>query len=418
MKWSRFNYTYKTEKRVVLYNTFSKAILELDIEEYERFKNGDYGSEEIALIDNGIIVSDDYDECEFLKYIHYRTRFSSDVMTLTIAPTLDCNFDCPYCFENKRKGQMTEKVRIAIVDFIKNKVQNGVKKIDLTWYGGEPLLQVDCIKTIYQGVSETLCKNGAELRQFLITNGFLLSGDTVDVLEECGIRHIQITIDGKEEDHNKRRYLRGGKGTYDTIISNIKGLRGRDFRIDIRSNIDAENSSGYGQLQAEIDRIKDVSIRMYPAVTENINERRKDRMDLYMEHSQYMDFISEGRDEGTVSSYVCEVEDNRCFFCSAELENTFVIDELGNVYKCWDEIGKEESICFNVLNPDDINYEALLKYMGGDPFDRDDCKDCVFLPICFGGCRFQRGLGAHSVCVHTENSINEFLKRELQREGV
>jgi len=418
MKWSRFNYVYKTEKDVVLYNTFSKAILELGFEEYECFKNGDYGVEKKTLADNGVIVEDSYDELGFLKYIHYRTRFSSDVMTLTIAPTLDCNFDCPYCFENKRKGNMSEDVRRAIISFIKNKVKDGVRKIDLTWYGGEPLLQVDCIEGIYHGIKKTLDENGVELKQFLITNGFLLFGKTVDVLDECGIRHIQITIDGKEDDHNKRRYLKGGQGTYSTIIKNIQDLRGRGFKIDIRSNIDAENSAGYGQLEAEIDKINDVSIRMYPAVTENINERRKDRMDLYMEHSQYMDFVNEGRADGTISSYVCEVEDNRCFFCSAELENTFVIDELGNVYKCWDEIGKEESICFNVLNPDEINYEALLKYMGGDPFEKDECKDCVFLPICFGGCRFQRGLGTHSVCVHTENSINEFLKRELQREEV
>lgn len=418
MKWSRFNYVYRTEKNVILYNTFSKAILELGDEEYVRLKNGDYGSEEEELADNGIIVEDDYDELGFLKYIHYRTRFSSDVMTLTIAPTLDCNFDCPYCFENKRKGKMSEEVRIAIINFIKKKINNGVRKVDLTWYGGEPLLQVDSIKSIYFGIKEILDKKGVELKQFLITNGFLLSGNTVDVLEECEIRHVQITVDGKEEDHNKRRYLKGGQGTYDIIIKNIQDLRGRDFKIDIRSNIDAENSAGYAQLEAEVDKIKDVSIRMYPAVTENINERRKERIDLYMEHSQYMDFVSEGRSAGTISSYVCEVEDNRCFFCSAELENTYVIDELGNVYKCWDEIGKEESICFNVLTPDDINYEALLKYMGGDPFEKDECRNCVFLPICFGGCRFQRGLGTHSVCVHTENSINEFLKRELQREEV
>lgn len=154
MKWSRFNYVYRTERNVILYNTFSKAILELGDEEYERLKNGDYGLEEEELADNGIIVEDDYDELGFLKYIHYRTRFSSDVMTLTIAPTLDCNFDCPYCFENKRKGKMSEEVRIAIISFIKKKIDSGVRKIDLTWYGGEPLLQVDSIKSIHLGIKE------------------------------------------------------------------------------------------------------------------------------------------------------------------------------------------------------------------------------------------------------------------------
>ena len=416
MKHSKFNYTYETEKGVVLYNTFSKALIELSLEEFQHFTNGDFGEYKGTFYDNGYIVEDGFDELEYLKYIHYRTRFSSDVMTLTIAPTLDCNFDCPYCFEDKRKGYMSVSVQRAVVEFIKRQITSGIKTIDLTWYGGEPLLYIDIIKCIYDGIIDPIKDNNVELKQFLITNGFLLTPNTISVLEHCGIRHIQITLDGKESDHDKRRYLRDGSGTFSTIMNNIMNLRGKDFILDIRSNIDSENAKGYEDLERELKAIKDINVRLYPAVTEKINERNLERNELYMDNCAYTEFVNDGRDNGYIDSYVCEVEDNRCYFCSAELEHTYVIDEEGNVYKCWDEIGKSESICFNLLDIDNINYKALLKYMGGDPLDREECKTCVFLPICFGGCRFQRAIGEHAVCVHTEKSINAYIERELRNQ--
>ena len=273
MKHSKFNYTYETEKGVVLYNTFSKALIELSLEEFQHFTNGDFGEYKGTFYDNGYIVEDGFDELEYLKYIHYRTRFSSDVMTLTIAPTLDCNFDCPYCFEDKRKGYMSVSVQRAVVEFIKRQITSGIKTIDLTWYGGEPLLYIDIIKCIYDGIIDPIKDNNVELKQFLITNGFLLTPNTISVLEHCGIRHIQITLDGKESDHDKRRYLRDGSGTFSTIMNNIMNLRGKDFILDIRSNIDSENAKGYEDLERELKAIKDINVRLYPAVTEKINER-------------------------------------------------------------------------------------------------------------------------------------------------
>lgn len=56
------------------------------------------------LKENGFLVNADFDEVAFLKYYNYKVRFAEDYLSLTIAPTLSCNFDCPYYFENKRGG--------------------------------------------------------------------------------------------------------------------------------------------------------------------------------------------------------------------------------------------------------------------------------------------------------------------------
>ena len=418
MKKSQFNYLYDLKDKIIIYNTFSKSILEMTNEEYSKFQNDDYGSAKDLLVDNGFLVEDNFNEINYLKYIHYRTRFCADVLTLTVAPTLECNFDCPYCFEDKRKGHMSDEVKECIVEFINEKIKKGIKKISITWYGGEPLLQIKTIKDILNGIMDQINKYHVEIDQFLITNGYLLNEAVLEILKSCGIDHLQITIDGVKENHDKRRFLRTGKGTYDVIMNNLAKMKNYEFQIDVRMNLDNENYEDYKDLRELISRIGNSNIRIYPAVTEKINERMEERENIYMEGQKFKEFLANGHTDGYVDDYICEVEDNRCYFCSAELENTYVIDELGNVYKCWDEIGRENSICFNILHPDEIRYEALLKYMGSDPFDEVECRECELLPICFGGCRFQKGIGTHPVCAHTKESIDKFLDREIAGEEV
>lgn len=58
----------------------------------------------------------------------------------------------------------------------------------------------------------------------MVTNGYLLTDDKARMLRELGIRHLQITLDGSKKTHDSRRFLLGGKPTYDTIINNLENL--------------------------------------------------------------------------------------------------------------------------------------------------------------------------------------------------
>ena len=63
---------------------------------------------------------------------------------------------------------------------------------------------------------------------------------------------------------------------------------------------------------------------------------------------------------------------------------------MGNCYKCWDQVGRVETCCFNITSPDKKNYSNIVKFMSWDPFRDEKCGQCVFLPVCFGGCKFHR----------------------------
>lgn len=113
MKQSRFNVIDKGNQPTLVYNSYSGAIVALDAE-YEKalFANGANGPSEIVdnLMDAGLLVSDGLDEIEHLKEISSACRMQSKSLSFTIAPTLNCNFRCPYCYEDgKRYGSMSDQ---------------------------------------------------------------------------------------------------------------------------------------------------------------------------------------------------------------------------------------------------------------------------------------------------------------------
>lgn len=366
-KPSKFNFFYnRSNNENIVYNTFSKALISLDDEHMESLKNNALGTmfsdEEIGfLFDNGFLVEKTTDENEFLKYYNNKARFASDYFCLTIAPTLGCNFDCPYCFEDKRNGVMSEDVQNALIRFVENKIKNGVKMLEITWYGGEPLMCFDIIRTLASQITAIADSYNVKCRMGMISNGYLLNEEVVDFLEKYNVS-FQITIDGMEENHNKRRYLKNGNGTYSRIIDNLKLFSNRQIDVYVRMNVDNYNYNDYSALSELVESFDNSRMILYPAITEEINERKEERKSHYMNDSVYDDFISITRKNGLfkfksselpISNDVSSVPDNRCYFCAAELDNSCVIDEKGNVYKCWDEVGHEDS-CFNILTPEKI----------------------------------------------------------------
>ena len=123
---SKFNFIYERDDgTIVIYNTYSKALVTLDKSEfaqYEALQFDDLGIEE-ELLENGILLEDNFDEVGFLKYSHHLTQFSQCSLHFFLALTMDSNFACPYCYENRRKGKMSGEVQDAIISLLKRRFE-------------------------------------------------------------------------------------------------------------------------------------------------------------------------------------------------------------------------------------------------------------------------------------------------------
>lgn len=159
MKLSRYNIEKKEDKSCLIYNTVTSAILELDTDyekSYYEMKEGKKCSKpdlESALLEGGMLVEDDKDEFAELLIRNKIERFADSNLTLTIAPTMACNFCCPYCYEKGREYiTMSETVQDQLTSQLKEKYQH-IHELTVSWYGGEPLLAIETIEKLTKRIT-------------------------------------------------------------------------------------------------------------------------------------------------------------------------------------------------------------------------------------------------------------------------
>ena len=135
MKASKYNVIFDQNEKKYIFNTRTCALAEINDEVasiLEKTNNLKFkGKENIEekMQDAGFIVSDEIDELTILKYRYFKGK-NSNVVTITIAPTLRCNFECPYCYENTENKFIKDEVKNAIYKRIENLLKCG-KKISI-----------------------------------------------------------------------------------------------------------------------------------------------------------------------------------------------------------------------------------------------------------------------------------------------
>ena len=71
---------------------------------------------------------------------------------LVIYATENCNFCCEYCFQQHQPKSLSRETAESIVKFVRRELfkYQGVK---ISWFGGEPLLEIDIIEEISSQIS-------------------------------------------------------------------------------------------------------------------------------------------------------------------------------------------------------------------------------------------------------------------------
>ncbi len=263
-KPSAYNLVVDSQKdgKKLIFNTLTSAFCLLDSEGQQLLSNVQHvpiqsSSEQSSLIEQlgslGFLVDHNLDEFALLELRNRLVRYGNRRLTLTIGPTLDCNMCCPYCFESKKKIPMTPETADKLISFLTEYIESkSINSVNVSWYGGEPLLEMDIIERISNGLISFCEKNDVAYSASIVTNGYLLSRDYAKRLKNVKVHHAQITIDGLENTHNKRRKLKDGTGSFWPIIHNIESTKDI-LNISIRINVDENNMK-------EIDLLSDFFI--------------------------------------------------------------------------------------------------------------------------------------------------------------
>ncbi len=154
MKASKYNVFFKHKGQEFAFNGMSCALAEItdgfknimrSLETLDETNLDEDTKELLNLMKEGkYIIDDNDDELSILKYKNYGGKFRSNTLGLTIAPTLACNFACPYCHEHTRNEFMDDDTKNAIYSQVEMAAKRN-ENVDIAWYGGEPTLAKDII---------------------------------------------------------------------------------------------------------------------------------------------------------------------------------------------------------------------------------------------------------------------------------
>ena len=258
---------------------------------------------------------------------------TNDVLSLRILPTEQCNFRCTYCYESFKLGKMSEDTVNAIVKLVTKRAPT-LKRLNIGWFGGEPLLAKDIVLYLSKQFQELSNKYGFEYFGSITTNGYFLNKKLFQELVELGIHSYQISLDGSKEIHNKTRVLMNKEGTFDKIWKNLLDMRmiDSDFNVTIRVHYYAENLKNIQDFSHTLNKNfkNDKRFFIYYRQISNLSNCEIDSLTLYENEEE----IKKIQQELNTRSTDIETKSGEEAICYASEVNAYIIRSNASISKC------------------------------------------------------------------------------------
>lgn len=397
---SAYNYYIPENDFFIYFNGLTKVAFSLRENEHRRmqellgdlrrFKH-DYPSVFLKFKEWGYLVEKREDELhEILSRNRAEIRDDSTYF-LILNPTLQCNLDCWYCYENHASSGAMD---LSTIHKIKNHLRYVIdtlplKKLVVSYFGGEPLLYFkEAIKPLYAFAVEICNENHIELTHTFTTNGTLINRYFIKELKKYDTPvHFQITLDGGREKHNKIRNQKG-QPTFDNIVNHIHLLCEHlpAAEIILRINYDHETLND--------PHLKEIFSLINPAYRKKIYvdfERifqTKTNSYASGDYAPLLDHMEYCKALGYPTRTGNDLITDRFHACHLDLFYARIINFDGKIYACTARDFTPER-CVGELNEDGtITWaDSFAEHTFSSPtFENEHCMSCKHLPLCFGPC--------------------------------
>lgn len=364
----------------------------------------------LKLINKGYLVDYEVDEKQLYhdRYLQKRsilqTRDNSSIF-ITIGTTIICNMGCPYCFEfvkppkSLKDDQLFQDIAAYLESMILNSPAN-FSSLNITWYGGEPLVNKSAIEKLTPLLLALCDKYQLQYKADIITNGILLNPETWKLLVDNHVYNVQVTIDGTQEIHDVQRPLKGkNQKNYYQILENLSQMP-KEVAVNIRMNVDQKVADSFWMFLCELRDYgiwpqKHNQVFFTPAWLRTYEEEaksgipngrltneeffdevrnfRKMQLALYNEHAE------KGGKRLAKLQFELPKQQEECATWASPYGA--VIDPEGYVHKCWETIHDDKQSLKHVS--DGYELEDFRAHIDYDRFEVcAECYNCKFLPVC------------------------------------
>lgn len=420
MKVSNYNHvtTSFSDGRYIAFNAFTGAYFEMDesrlcelnalidsVENDGKLPDSPSAFQKRAA-EQGFVVATDRDELAEVRARYWERLGDDKGLSLTIAPTVSCNFGCGYCFQSHSNRRMGKNEMDRLVAFADEKLDPGTQ-MSVTWFGGEPLTAFPVVEALATRLSELAKRKDCAFHHWMISNGLLLTEERAKFLASVPqFESVQITLDGTAEHHDERRPTLSGAGTFESIVRNVAAAA-KHIRVTIRVNVDKRN---VGSLQDLLDGLA--------------AERLQERVYVYLGHVWHYTPEVEDSPFLTIEEFAAvESQFKLMKFaagfnmgvslprlragaqCVADRPNGYVVGPSGLLFNCWNEVHENEDKASGVLPEKEggsscghcgtaTMRENARHWSDYNPFSHTPCQTCKVAPLCMSGCPWESAKNA------------------------
>jgi len=434
IKESKYNLYFPSLKKelYIVYNTLTEGTVLVSEDGIEAIRTSPSKIPEQKrqeLINAGILVSANTDERRIFRVNHNRIKYSTEECFVLLYTTYRCNMACTYCYEDflSKTKDLNQDMSLETADvvgkFIKNIAsKHGFREIRLFFFGGEPLLNPDPILSLLNTLSPWAQSKGVHFTNAICTNGTVPLEELLPRLLHFNT-FFHFTIDGPKAVHDERRPYLSGSGTFDDIMKNISLVSKVRANFGIRVNVDKRNAAKVETLLRQLrTELGESPIIRFAEVIPPIGGTEKptpcpwaSQCFMGKDPKMIVSLIKYARDLGLT---VVTRPMRDWVFCECLRDHSYLIDPFGDIYKCEGLAGIKDHRA-GALRDDgtiEANY-TMDNWLSHDPLETD-CRDCVYLPICGGGCpclTFEE-TGTYHVggCTMFKHLYHEFIKYHLE----
>lgn len=334
-------------------------------------------------------------------------------MECTLYLTENCNLRCSYCYEgpNKKNSKLSITKLHKTLDFIiKNNPEN--ERIDLTFLGGEPLLNKTLIYETISIIENEYSEFKSNFNFYITTNGILLDKKIIELFIKYDFT-VSISIDGDKKTHNLNRVSVNGKDEYEKIIENMLLMRKMGGDFFVRMTVTANNVSSF---YPNVRYFYDLGIRKINIGVDHIGKWTEDALNTL--DSQY-DLIDEfylnvvaDSDDGIINIHDYKlnifVADRKPAYCSGGSKGHLVINSSGELYPCGYVVGDEIWKLGSVET--DLNRKKFLESVRANVVKKSNCHECDIAFTCSGA-----KCGFYNYIMTGKLNVNHDLTCNLER---
>lgn len=312
-------------------------------------------------------------------------------MQLTLFVNHACNLRCTYCYTGRKFS------RPMPFDVARRAVDLGLTLADqgfllLTFFGGEPLLELDLLERTVRYARERGQALGVSLHPGVATNGTLLDARRLRLLHDERFM-VQLSLDGGPEAQDATRRFRNGKSSFARVEATLKTLLAQGFDPRVLAVIDPGNVAFLGP---GFDQLMDLGARRIhysPNYNGPWDEAACRRFEQALDDlgDRYMRRLRAGQDlrldplNGKIVTHLNRgyQAHNLCQFGQKEI----TVAPSGRIYPC-DRLVAEDrggEICIGDLdNGIDIERRDALVQAKNTP--DPECSACELKPRCMFWC--------------------------------